>query len=451
MLPVTEGESDGMFNMVELEPGIVLHYLPESKWKTLSIDVFCKIPAMADKLAILSLVPRLAARGTEALPTMQDISRFLEDMYGAAMAADARKVGPIQVIRFGMDLPSPSHLNENISRVSHGSIVSRAFCFVWDLATRPNLRDGAYPREVFEVERDEHRRAIAGLINNRPYYATIRLMDEMSQGDPRGLPAWGRLADLDKATSRDTWNTWKQVLSRCAVSIYAVGDGAEEVAEFLGGHRLQFPHGRSVRVMDLSPELDPPPLPEDVLRAEDFLPGEQTVLCMAFSTGIREGDPKVPAMLFCDGILGGLPHSKLFTVVREQHGLAYFSGTIPNTWRGLVIATSGISDDDRAEVEDLIVGQVEAMKQGHISDEEMESTRRGLVRRLMTEGDSQTALVMRSLSHEILGGMATPRALADAILKVTKDDVVEVASKMELKAVYTLRAKEDAIEESHYP
>jgi predicted Zn-dependent peptidase len=117
----------------------------------------------------------------------------------------------------------------------------------------------------------------------------------------------------------------------------------------------------------------------------------------------------------------------------------------------LVIATSGISDDDRAEVEDLIVGQVEAMKQGHISDEEMESTRRGLVRRLMTEGDSQTALVMRSLSHEILGGMATPRALADAILKVTKDDVVEVASKMELKAVHTLRAKEDAIEESHYP
>ena len=200
------------------------------------------------------------------------------------------------------------------------------------------------PRGV-EVERDtgSHSRP-----DQQPlYYATIRLMDEMSQGDPRGLPAWGRLADLDKATSRDTWNTWKQVLSRCAVSIYAVGDGAEEVAEFLGGHRLQFPHGRSVRVMDLSPELDPPPLPEDVLRAEDFLPGEQTVLCMAFSTGIREGDPKVPAMLFCDGILGGLPHSKLFTVVREQHGLAYFSGTIPNTWRGLVIATSGISDDDR--------------------------------------------------------------------------------------------------------
>ena len=68
----------------------------------------------------------------------------------------------------------------------------------------------------------------------------------------------------------------------------------------------------------------------------------------------------------------------------------------------------------------------------------------------MTEGDSQTALVMRSLSHEILGGIATPQALADAILKVTKEDVVKVASQMELKAVYTLRAKEDAVEQAHH-
>ncbi|HHT84635.1 MAG: M16 family metallopeptidase [Bacillota bacterium] len=450
MLSTKKGKSGGIFNTVELGTGILLHYLPESKWKTLSIDVFCKIPAMANKLAALSLVPRLAARGTADLPTMQHISRFLEDMYGAAMGADARKVGPIQVIRFGIDLPSPAHLGWDISGKSAGQLVSQAFSFVWDLATSPNLRDGAYPQEVFEVERDEHRRAITGLINNRPYYATLRLMDEISQGDPRGLPAWGKLPDLEQANPRDTWDTWKQTLSQCPISIYVVGEGAGEVAGFLSDYDLRFPCARSEQVVDISKELDPPPLPENVLRVEDFLPGEQTVLCMAFGTGIREGDPLLPAMLFCDGILGGFSHSKLFTVVREQYSLAYFSDTIPNTWRGLIIATSGISDSDRAEVESLISGQVEAMKKGDISDKEMESIRMGLVRRLMTEGDSQTALVMRSLSHEILGGIATPQALADAILKVTKEDVVKVASQMELKAVYTLRAKEDAVEQAHH-
>jgi hypothetical protein len=190
MQSTTTGKPDDIFKTAELGHGITLHYLPETKWKALSIDVFCKIPAMADKLAALSLVPRLAARGTEALPTVQDISRFLEDMYGAVMSADARKVGPIQVIRFGIDIPSPSHLGQDTSG-SYSSLVSRAFSFVWDLATRPKLRDGAYPQEVFEVERDEHRRAIIGLINNRPYYATIRLLHEISQGDPRGASGLG--------------------------------------------------------------------------------------------------------------------------------------------------------------------------------------------------------------------------------------------------------------------
>lgn len=110
MISKATEKPDGIFNQIELGHGIVLHYLPETKWKTLSIDVFFKIPAMADKLTALSLVPRLATRGTQRLPSVQDISRFLEDLYGAGMSADARKVGPIQVIRFGIDLPSPSHL-----------------------------------------------------------------------------------------------------------------------------------------------------------------------------------------------------------------------------------------------------------------------------------------------------------------------------------------------------
>ena len=57
-------------------------------------------------------------------------------------------------------------------------------------------------------------------------------------------------------------------------------------------------------------------------------------------------------------------------------------------------------------VEDLIVGQVEAMKQGHISDEEMESNERR-VREVMTEGDSDSPLPC-SPQPRILGGMAAP-------------------------------------------
>jgi predicted Zn-dependent peptidase len=85
------------------------------------------------------------------------------------------------------------------------------------------------------------------------------------------------------------------------------------------------------------------------------------------------------------------------------------------------------------------------MKRGEISGEELDNTKAGLVRRLRSEGDSQSALVRRRLTREVMGGMASPEELVDRILRVTRDDVVSVAEKAELKAVYMLRAKDDGM------
>jgi predicted Zn-dependent peptidase len=94
-----------------------------------------------------------------------------------------------------------------------------------------------------------------------------------------------------------------------------------------------------------------------------------------------------------------------------------------------------------------VVEQVKAMKDGDISTEELENTKAGLVRRLRSESDSQSALVRRQVSREIMGGTASLEELVSRVLKVSKDDVVAVADKAEFKVVYALRAKGDGRDE----
>lgn len=433
---------DDEFKTFEIEPGITFRYLPVSKWKTLSIDVFCKVPITRERVTALALIPRLARRGTVSLPTLRDLSRSLEQMYGASMNTDARKIGPVQVLRFGMDLPSPEFLDPAAFGTLDGVNLGKALSFVWDVVTRPYLENDAYPLDRFEVEREEHRRDILGLINNRPHYATVRLVEELSKGDPRGLPAWGILEELDALDPKRTWDIWRETLSRCSVSIYAVGEGAEECGEILTRSKLFFPEPRvSDRLWDIDEELEAPPLPPGILRSTEELPGEQTILCMAFYTGVTEKDPRLPALLFFDGILGGFPHSKLFRTVREREGLAYFADTVPNTWRGLVLAIAGLDGKKISSAEALILEQVESMKRGEITREEIENTRAGLLRRYRSESDSQEALIRRFLTQEVLGGPASEEEIISRILKVTKDDIVEVSQKAELKAVYVLDAR----------
>lgn len=424
-------EQKERFRTVQIGPGITYRYLPVSKWKTLSIDVFCNAPLKRDTVTDLALIPRLAKRGTAKLPTIRDLSMRLDDMYGSGLSADASKIGPAQVMRFGIDLPAIGGLS-----------LGKAMSLIWDVVTSPYLEGGAYPSDRFDTEREEQRRDILSIINHRPRYAMIRLIEEMSKGNDTALPAWGVLDDLPKMDPRRTWDTWGDVLSTCPVSIYAIGEGAAELAEILQRVSLEFPKGRSESA-GAPIDVSTPPVPEDLIEAEDWLPCEQTILCMAFYTGITERDPLLPAMIMYDGIFGGFPHSKLFVQVREKHSMAYFADSSLNSWRGLVTTTAGIMDENRQKVMDLIKDQVEVMKKGEITAEEMDSTRAGLLRRYRSESDSQSALIRRFLTQEIMGGPATEEELVSRIERVTKDDIVNVAQKVELKAVYALRAKDD--------
>ena len=441
-------EAGDQFETIELENVVTYRYLPHSKWKTLSIDVFCRVPLERETVTQVALIPRLMRRGTVNYPTLRDISRYLEGLYGASLGADANKVGPEQVVRFGMDLPSPVFLDYGSAGANAGDLdslnLAKAMSFIWEVVTNPYLEGGAFPYDRFEMEREEHRRDTLSMKNNRPRYAVVRLVEELSRGSPGGLPSWGILEDLPGLDPKTTWETWTGVLSFSPISIYAIGEGARELGDILGRVHLEFPTPRKGGNV-VPAQTAPPEPPHEVLEVEESLPGEQTQLCQAFHIGITENHPMLAAAVVFDGILGGFPHSKLFVNVREKNSLAYFASSSLNSWRGMILTAAGVADSVRHRVRDLVTAQVEAMKRGEISGEELDNTKAGLVRRLRSEGDSQSALVRRRLTREVMGGMASPEELVDRILRVTRDDVVSVAEKAELKAVYMLRAKDDGM------
>lgn len=427
-----------VFQSISIEPEVSFWLLPETKWKSFSIDVFCKVPVTRRTVTALALASRLSKRGTRSFPSLRELSIRLETLYGAGLGADCSKIGPVQVLRFGIDMTSPTYLRSMVEDISSDLSLRKAMDLVWELTTQPYLVDGKYPEDRFETEKEEHRRSIKAIINDRPKYAMIKLMEAMSGDDPRGLPAWGVLADLDQLSSRETWEIFTRALSSCPISIYAVGEGSSDLGRMLEKEGVQFPFNRSARPLE---KKDAPELPEKPLFVEEYLPGDQTIVCMAYSSGVTEDSPDFPAFMVYDGILGGFPHSKLFSTIREKESLAYFADTTLNTWRGLTIAMVGTLDRHRKRVEELIEKEVAAMRRGEISDSELENTRAGLYRRLVSESDSPNAIIKRSLTAEILGGDRDGEKLARKILEVTREDVVRVSEKVQLRATYELRAE----------
>jgi predicted Zn-dependent peptidase len=162
-------------------------------------------------------------------------------------------------------------------------------------------------------------------------------------------------------------------------------------------------------------------------------------LVIGYRTAASFGDPDWPALLFANGVLGGFTHSKLFQNVRERASLAYFVYSNLEQTKGVLWISAGIDFADADRTLDIVGRQLEDMRSGHISEEEMENTRKALLREIAVMSDDLGSEVDFELLNLVNACRRTPSQLARDIAAVTRDDVVRASHGIALDTVYFLR------------
>ncbi|UUZ95673.1 insulinase family protein [Paenibacillus sp. P25] len=82
--------------------------------------------------------------------------------------------------------------------------------------------------------------------------------------------------------------------------------------------------------------------PAQVKEVVERLEVNQGKLNMGLRINTSYADENYPAALMYNGILGGYPHSKLFTNVREKASLAYYASSRLDGHKGILTIQSGI-------------------------------------------------------------------------------------------------------------
>ncbi|HOK70497.1 MAG TPA: insulinase family protein, partial [Bacillota bacterium] len=183
-----------------------------------------------------------------------------------------------------------------------------------------------------------------------------------------------------------------------------------------------------------------PVQPRQVVESMDVNQGS---LVIGYWTGVNMSDPDYPAILMANGIYGGYAHSKLFQNVREGESLAYsvYSGIDQN--KGVMNVWAGIAPEAMDKAVEIIEEQLDDVRSGRISDDEMDKTRRAITRDIRMMGDSPGAQIDYAIVSRINGVGEKPDELLRRIEAVSMDDIVRVASKIELDTIYFLRNEED--------
>lgn len=422
-----------------LPANINIYLLPTPKFKTVLVTVLLQQVLEKKLAAQTALIPAVLERGTGKYPSFRDLKIRLEELYGAELGADVIKKGERQILSFSLEVVNDKFApGENLLR--QGLLILR------DVISDPFLENGIFKSDYVYQEKEQLAKEIKGLINDKVGYALERCIQEMCPAERFGVYKYGSIEELERVSAEGLYEYYRSLLKENPIDIFVVGEVDPKETFDLIQETFNLPRsGEPVRFLPVEVHN----IPGEVRYHEEKLPVNQGKLTLGYRTNISYRDEEYVPLMFYNGILGGFPHSKLFQNVREKASLAYYSFSRLEKHKGIQLIGSGIEVKNYQQALEIILEQVELIRKGKITREEMENTRRALISMYKVVGDSPYNLVnfyMDGLIGEREEGIDY---FISKIEDVREDNVVEVAHRVHLDTVYFLRSQgEERGEES---
>ncbi|MFV9509786.1 EF-P 5-aminopentanol modification-associated protein YfmF [Tepidibacillus sp. LV47] len=415
---------------------IQVHHLQTDKYKTNTIVVNIATDLIKENVTKVALLPYILKRGSKKYPSLKQIQEKLDDLYGVTLDAYVFKRGERQIVQFSCEVANEKYLNEN------RSLLKEAIDLLGNLITQPLIEDQGFQSIIFETEKELLAQRIKSILDDKIQYAEQKMIENMCKNEPYRLPANGCLDDLAHITKDNLYQFYQEWMNTAPIDFFIVGDYDESIVHTAIAESFQLPKRQ---VKPLAEVIVDVPVKEEkiVVEALDVKQGKLNLGLRTYTT--IQDDDYIPMLLF-NGVLGGFAHSKLFVNVREKASLAYYASSKLDSHKGIMIIQSGIEIKNYDKAVEIIKQQVQMMKEGKITEQEINQTKAILTNQLKEMLDRPRQLIDYTY-HGVLS--QKPRTLSQMIEQtkhVTIDDLIRVGQKVKLDTIYFLKdhVKEDA-------
>ena len=190
--------------------------VPQTVLKTVGIAVNFFVPLDPSAVCANAVLPFVLARGRD----FTEIKRRLDNLYGARLNSEVRKIGHSQVLTVGI---------ETVRRrfaLPGDDPVRSAARLVAELITAPPVENGRFPQADVEAEKNNVCGLIAAQENDKRTLAVNRAVSFIFDRDVYGLNKYGDVEGIKRLDGEKLYEAWQSVLKKAVVEIICVGDDA---------------------------------------------------------------------------------------------------------------------------------------------------------------------------------------------------------------------------------
>ena len=420
------------YKKTELKKGIKLHSIYTDKFKTNLIAVFLTTKLTRENVTKNAVISAILRRGSKTMPSQEEISKVMEEMYGASFDCGLDKTGDNQVLKFYIETVNDNFLpqkNENILKVSLEKLL--------DIVFNPYIENNSFKPEYVEQEKNNIKQRIEGKIDNKARYSIDRCIEEMYPNSPFGLYKLGYIEDLKDINGSNLYSYYEELIKNCKIDIFVSGQIDDKILQELQNNeniqKLQERNPDFILPKELNKKL-----PTDEKIVTESMEVTQGKLVLGLDVSLNNDDLRYDTLIY-NSILGGSANSKMFQNVREKAHLAYVASSSYLRYKNNIFINCGIEIANYEKALELIRQQIEDMKKGNFTDEDIENAKKGIIATINTIDDEQDTGITYYFGQELSQSDINIKEYIEKIEQVNKENVINIAQNVAINTIYFLK------------
>ncbi len=414
---------------VNIGNGIRYSSITDKKFKHNRISICMVMPLERESVTVNALVPYVLKQGTKNCPSFVELNKKLAELYGASLDAAVDKYGKYQLLSLAI-----TSIDDRYA-LNGEKLIEECAKLLCEAVLEPNIADGEFKGDVVELEKQFLIDTIRAEINDKRVYAAGRCRSIMCEGEPVAIKKYGYEEDAKAITNKTAAQAYENIISNSKIEFMFVGSGdptsgEKVVREFFGG--LNRTDVTEIEPIEYKPNV------EKARTVTETMNIAQAKLVMGMRVGIPENDREMAALRLMSSLYGGTPVSLLFKNVREKLSLCYYCASRFNRTTGILTVESGIEDVNKDKAVAEILAQLQAIKEGRFTQEELDHCKMILSTASKAATDSLSALENWYLTQLMRGTQISPDEDFALLSSITAEEIAKMANTVQLDTTYLL-------------
>lgn len=418
---------------IEIKQGINLHFIPTNLFKTNLVCVLLTTPLIKETVTQNALIPFLLKRGSKNYKTQEEISKKLDDLYGTSFECGVDKIGDNQVLKFYVESIRDEY-------VADKSLIDESIKLLLDIVFNPNLENEFFKEEFLKTEKEKLKKIIESKIDDKDFYALENCISTMYNNEGFGLFKFGNIEDVDKINQENITEQYFKLLKTAKIDIFVSGNLNENYVKnvFIENENIKnlIPRAENYILNNEFTEIKQiVDNPKEITEKMNITQGK---LVIGMDILSKQENLQCIALVY-NSILGDGANSMLFQNVREKASLAYSTKSNLVKQKMNIFIRCGIEIENYEKALNIIKEQLENIKSGNFSDEDINNAKKYLISGIKSVSEEQDTEVVYYIGQEISKTNVDLDTYLKNIEKVTKQEIIDFANQIQINTIYFLR------------